>query len=353
MKNWFSKVEADRADSRPAGKNCPALWCSIRRAAFVLVVASGICLAVAPIAARGGAGFVNQGIEYPVAGTLANDQTYPDLALKTSGGFIVWQDKITDGSGQGVSAQRLDGNFSAVLSPFRVNVQGASDQNRPRVALLNGGGAVFVWQSGRQSFQHIQARFLSSSNTWLTGDVMANAITNFFQTSPCVATLVNGDVVVVWASYNQEGAGSMQGIYGQRFSPTGAKLGGEFLVNQTLPYNQRTPALARLSDGRFAVAWISEQQRSTFGAIANNTNGALSTAVGMASVDIYARVFNANGTPAGNEFLVNSAANICANPSLAPSADGGFLAAWSEKAPMDLSNSRAARCDVPTDHASG
>ena len=283
---------------------------------------AGLCLPAATVLAQGDSGYVPQGGEYLAAGTLPKDQVYPDLAVRVSGGIIVWQDNITDSSSQGISAQQLDGNYSPLLSPFRVNVQGTNEQARPRVSLLKGGGAVFVWQSGIPGFQHIQARFLSSSNTWLTSDIMVNALTNYFQTSPCVTTLTNGDVVVAWASYNQESAGSMQGVYAQRFSSTGTKLGGEFLVNQATAFNQRTPAIAPLSDGKFAIAWVSEQQRFEN------------------SVDIFARFFNANGTAASVELLVSSTStNVCANPSLAASSDGGFLAAWSSKSPTDLSNS--------------
>jgi len=52
-----------------------------------------------------------------------------------------------------------------------------------RVALLQNGGAVFVWQGGKPSQEQIYARFLSPTNTWLTGDdlpVSAQYITNVF-----------------------------------------------------------------------------------------------------------------------------------------------------------------------------
>ena len=100
------------------------------------------------------------------------------MALSVSGGYLVWQDNITDGDGLGISALRLDSSFSGALSPFRVNSIGAGDQENPQVSLLNGGGAVFVWQGGQQGFQHIYARFLSAGNLWLGGDMQVNTFTN-------------------------------------------------------------------------------------------------------------------------------------------------------------------------------
>ncbi len=83
--------------------------------------------------------------------------------------------------------------------------------------------------------------FLSSSNTWITGDIMVNGATNTFQIDSAVTTLQIGNVVVVWSSFNQVSASSLRDVYAQIFSPDGQKIGSEFLVNQFTAFNQRTP----------------------------------------------------------------------------------------------------------------
>src|SRR5215471_10728762 len=157
-------------------------------------------LAVAfPSAVFAVGGFVTNGVEYAVAGFLPGDQVHPAVALNGTGGYLVWEDNRTDGDGLGISARKLDSGFSGSLSSFRVNTIGAANQERPQVSLLNGGGAVFVWQGGKPSFQHIYARFMSANGTWLnTSDVVANSSSSHYQSSPAVATLANGNVVVVW-----------------------------------------------------------------------------------------------------------------------------------------------------------
>ena len=207
--------------------------------------------------------YATNGTEYAIVGSLPGDQVWPDVAVTASGGFVVWQDNITDGSGWGVSARRLDSTLSGTLSTFRVNVQGTNDQENPRVALLKNGGAVFVWQGGLKGYQHIYARFLTPTNTFLTtNDLLVNTFTNNFQINPAVAVLNNSNVVVVWGSFDEASSNSLQDVYGQIFSPTGQKIGGEFLINQFISYNQRTPAVAALNNGGFVVAWVSEQERS-------------------------------------------------------------------------------------------
>jgi hypothetical protein len=276
----------------------------------VAVAAPGILLAQTN-------NYLTNGIEYAIAGTLLADQVKPQLALRESGGYLVWEDAITDGDGLGISALQLDGSFSGTLSTFRVNSVGAGDQERAQVSLLNGGGAAFVWQGGRQGFQHIYARFLSAGQTWVGNDVLVNTFTNNMQIDAAVATLSGGNVVVAWGSYNQFSSSSMQDVYAQLLTPAGQKVGGEFLVNQFTSFNQRSPAVAALSGGGFVVVWVSEQERFT-----DDTGGP--------SVDIYGRLYAASGAAVGNEFLINTGTNICANPKVAAASDGGFMVTWGQ-----------------------
>ena len=269
------------------------------------------------------------GTEYAIIGSLPGDQVFPDAAVTPSGGFVVWQDNITDGSGTGISARRLDSTLSGTLGTFRVNVQGTNDQKYPRVALLKNGETVFVWQGGAESHQHIFARFLTSANTFLTStDVLVSTFTNNFQINPAVATLNNSNVVVVWASFDQAGSSSLQDVYGQVFSPAGAKIGTNFLINQFISYNQRTPAIAALKNGGFVVAWVSEQERVVTPTFATASGSITISTAPVPSVDIYARLYNSSAVAQGNEFLVNTDSTPCANPSVASASDGTFMVAW-------------------------
>src|SRR5438094_5203703 len=125
--------------------------------------------------------YAPQGGEYPIAGSLPGDQVFPQVALGTNGGYLAWQDNVTDGDGLGISARRINGNLSGLFGVFRVNVQSAGDQENVRLALLKDGGAVFVWQGGASGFQHIYARFLKGEGTFGTLDRLVNTYTNNHQ----------------------------------------------------------------------------------------------------------------------------------------------------------------------------
>src|SRR5258708_5340400 len=112
--------------------------------------------------------YAPNGTEYAIVGSLPGDQVFPDAAVTPSGGFVVWQDNATDGSGWGVSARRVDGTLSGTLGTFRVNVTGTNDQDNAHVAFLKNRRAGFSWQGGPPGYQNICGRFLTSSHTWTT-----------------------------------------------------------------------------------------------------------------------------------------------------------------------------------------
>jgi len=270
--------------------------------------------------------YTPNGTEYPVIGSLPGDQMFPDAALSTNGGFVVWQDNATDGDGWGISARRLDSTLSGTLSMFRVNAQGAGDQQNARVTLLKNGGAAFVWQGGRQGYQHIFARYLTPANTWLTTtDLVVSAFNTHFQINPVITTLNNSNVVIVWSSFNQAGSNSLLDVYAKILSPAGATVKSEFLVNQFTSFNQRSPAVAALKNGGFVIAWVSEQQRVIAPVLGTNA----SSSIIVPSVDIYARLFQGNGVAVGSEFIVNTNDYPCANPAVAVALDGSWMVAWS------------------------
>ena len=301
----------------------PSILLTVKRFAW------GGCLFALPILAVGQNAFSPGGNDYLPVGALAGDQTFPHAAINSAGGFLVWQDNAPSTNGLRIMAAQLSSSLTTSGTPFLVstNKQRAGDREKPQVSLLAGGGAVFVWQDGKFGFQKIYARFCAANGSFLTGEILVNTYTNNYQINPAVATLADGSVVVVWASSGEDG--SMQGVFAQRFSATGTKLGGEFQVNTFAQNNQRTPAVGGLANGNFVVTWISELQRSS------------------GSVDVYARIFNATGTAVSGEFPVNpGATNICANPVVAGSPQGGFAVAWSQNANATLTAGSVAGVQV-------
>jgi hypothetical protein len=185
-----------------------------------------------------GEGLNPQGGEYPLTRILPGDQVHPRAALGDDGGYLVWQDNATDEDGTGISAVRIGPGLTPGLDPFRVNADGAGDQEKPAVALLDGGGAIFVWQSGNS----IRARVLNADGIFTTADdIIVSTHNSTRKVDPAVAPLNGGGALVLWGSYGQDDADNaeafggyrhLQGVFGQALDAQGRKVGSEFQVNQ-------------------------------------------------------------------------------------------------------------------------
>ena len=189
----------------------------------------------------------------------------------------------------------LDGTFSPTFGVLHINQITAGDQERPQVSILNSGGKAVVWQGGKQSFQHIYARFLTSSNTFInTNDFMVNTDTNHYQANAAIAPLANGNAVVAWASYGQDNADGLQGVYAQVLSPTGQKqLSGDLLVNQFTPSTSAPPLSPPFPTAISSSSGFPKRETSAVSASGGIYAG------GHDSVDIYARIFNSSGVAQG------------------------------------------------------
>jgi hypothetical protein len=261
------------------------------------------------------------GSEYSISGQMPGDQLFPRVAFKANGGYVVWHDNRTDTNGLGIRAQKLNNNLSPTLASFRVNQTVTGNQQYPDVTMLNNnGGAAIVWEGGSKGRSHIWLRILSTNGTFTTtNDLKVNVYTNGLQRSPVITTLTNGNVVVAWSSLFQDG--SYQGIYARVLNASGTAVTAPFRVNQYTNFNQRNPAIARLANGGFVVVWISENQ----GVNSVDLNR------GVIRVHVYARVYNAAGTPVGDEFRVNADTLLCSQPDVTGLSDGGFTVVWTQR----------------------
>jgi hypothetical protein len=361
----------------------PALRHSQR---LVLIGASLVLTAIAFAQTN----LIPQGGEFPITAPLDGEQMRPAMALGDTGGLVVWHDNITDPSGLGVSAQRLDASGYPVGGPFRINQSMGLDQQNPRVSVLNNGGFVTAWESGKAGADNVFVRFLTSDGNFSTDELLVNQTAfqgtrkvttnvtlirnnkvrtrdqNFretvkgrqeFNSFPQVAELTDGNVLVAYSSSRKESLKTigfnesirwndrrsifitnrtriplnlqfdyMQDVYAQRLSASGQKLGEEFPLNTNREYNQRNVAVAPRANGGFVACWVSEVPG---GAARVNTSN--QTVRAGARVDIYARLFQNDGTAAAVEFRVNASTSPCGSPVVVGRSDSGFTVAWTER----------------------
>lgn len=147
----------------------------------------------------------------------------------------------------------------------------------PAIAAAPNGNFTPAWWNAAGNI--IKRTFDNSGNA-LTNEVTVNSSVEGSRSDPSLA--YNGKNEL-WIAWNGNQSGNYD-IYLRHFAADGTPTGPEFMVNQSAAGNQTTPQLAVASNGKVAVSW---------------------TGAGPSGNEVFARIFNPNGTPATDEFQVN------------------------------------------------
>jgi hypothetical protein len=226
------------------------------------------------------------GAEFRVNTSTTGFQYRPAVASDPLGNLVVAWESPHAGGSYDVFGQRYAASGAPVGSEFRMNTYTSSQQVNVSVAADPSGSFVVVWQSAYQDgsdFGVFGQRY-SSSGAPVGPEFRVNTYTTDRQSEPSVAADSGGSFVVVWQSHGQDG--SYDGIFGQRYASTGAPLGPEFRVNTATTGAQYRPSVATEDSGNFVVVWDGAGDGSVTG--------------------IFGQRYDASGVPQGPEFRVNT-----------------------------------------------
>lgn len=140
-----------------------------------------------------------------------------------------------------------------------------------------------------------------------SGDVLVNTTTADNQRDSSLASLEDGNIVVVWNSDNQDGSG--WGVYGQIMSQNGEKVGSEFQINTETSNNQNEPSVTPLNDGGFVVTWTSSGQDGS-------------------GTGIYSKIYNADASVRTGESQVNTTTTNNQYQSNVTTTSSGYFVTW-------------------------
>ena len=248
--------------------------------------------------------------QFPVNTYVAGTQIEPDVAMDRFGNFVVTWSGEGDEDDSGVFSRTYDAYAVPQGPQFRVNQFRDSVQDAPRVAMDANGDFVITWTSYGQDGDRdgIFARRYNFRSQPLDDEVQVNGTWVNRQEASDVAVDADGNFVIVWDSFGQDG--NSWGVYGQRYDSAGQRLGGEFRINQYSDDKQVYPQVAMDVDGDFVVTWASFlQDGSGYG--------------------VYARRFNRAGSVLGNEFRVNQTTlHWQYEPAVSMDDNGDFVITW-------------------------
>lgn len=172
-------------------------------------------------------------------------------------------------------------------------------------------GLTAVWLGA----EAIEGRRISNGGAPLGAPFRINGssrpTSSFFANSPAIAVNRRGDAVVVWQGFDPQDVDRFSAdVFARRLGPAGQPVGGEIVVSSQRPGAQDQPDVAVGPDGSFVVVWRGP-------------------ASNLATVEIFARLFNPDGTPRGPELRVNTTnRGDEMTPSVAVDASGSFLVVW-------------------------
>jgi Ca2+-binding RTX toxin-like protein len=271
---------------------------------------------------------VNGGSDFVVNTTSENNQDAPHVTTLADGRLLYTWHSFDPGTQSDIRGRIFNADGSPDTSvnggnDFVINTTVVSDQWDVTADGLSDGRFVVTWFSrdtGDGSGGCIRARVYSADGTpdlAVNGgnDFIVNTKTEFDQHAPVVTALEGGRFVVVWHSDDSDEGTSLNiraRVFGADGNPDPAINGGDdFVVNTTTVDSQLESTVTALADGRFVVSWRSDDP-----------------ADGSSSC-IRARLFNLDGTPGGDDFIVNTTADdFQAHPSVAALADGRFVVSW-------------------------
>lgn len=196
-------------------------------------------------------------------------------------------------------------------SEFRVNTFTTNNQIDAAVAPLAGGNFVVVWSgNGPGDYSGVFGQRFSSAGAKIGSEFRVNTNVAFKQGAPEVASDPTGAFVVVWESLGGQD-GDATGVFARRFDASGAAIGLDFQVNTYTTNDQYRPAVSADAAGNFVVAWASYDQ------------------TGDEGYGIFAQRFNASGGRLGGEVHVNTVtAYWQGNTAVSMGPAGDFVVVW-------------------------
>ncbi|MBP9823189.1 MAG: hypothetical protein KBF21_03095 [Thermoanaerobaculia bacterium] len=146
-----------------------------------------------------------------------------------------------------------------------------------------------------------------------SGQFQVNSFTTDSQYRPAIALDAQGRMVAVWQSLGAEIGDPDGSVQGQRYSAAGVAQGTQFQVNSATLSTQARPDVAQFPNGEFVVVWDSLSSPGT------DSSG----------WSVQGQRFNADGSPLGTEFQVNThSTGSQRSPRVAAGAAGEFVVVW-------------------------
>ncbi|NKQ38408.1 MAG: cadherin-like domain-containing protein, partial [Methanosarcinales archaeon] len=313
--------------------------------------------------------------------TLAH-QSSSSIASTADGGYVVSWTSPDDGfQSFGVYTQRYDAYNSRVGVETRVNEFETNNQDSSHIIGLENGNYLVTWSSHDTDFsnytgngnytgvvQNAGTETILSQLYSSDGVAIGNNFVVALGEYDPIAPMPGGGFVVTWTagSTGTPSDSDGNGVFGQRYDENANPMGAAFQINTEEASDQQNTELTALSNNDFVVTWQSMDQDNSgnfaiysqlftltlTGVQAVGSETLVSSASGTYEIDsdvtslangtyvvtwtiddgssngIAARIYNNDGTPVGNEFIVNDYITGSQEKPVIAETSNGFVVVW-------------------------
>ena len=259
--------------------------------------------------------------------SATSEQGYPRSAADAEGNFVVVFDRapVADGSSYGVFGRRFTSTGVAVGDDFQINTYTPNLQVYPNIAMKPDGEFVVIWQSFGQDggdFGVFAQRFDAAANP-LGAELAVNSTTLSYQGNADVAFGADGGFLVIWEHRTE--TLTQDDVLGQLYDSSGNPVGSEIMINTTTASDQNDPRLASRPDGTFVATWES---------LGQDGNGET----------VVVQLLDASAAPIGAEIQANVyTMDNQEDPEIAVAADGSFAVVWESQGQLTSGEEAVAR----------
>lgn len=256
-----------------------------------------------------------------------NASLYPEsITALTDGGWVATYSAYGPGGPtwtpyrMEVYQLRFDAAGKAVGGVQQVNTFKNLEQWGSKSAGLSDGGWVVVWQSNDQDGDDagIYQQRYSKTGTKVGGETRVNATTSESEFPNSVTGLSDGGWIVSWdvGTYTA----SLRGIFTQRYDKAGNKVGGTVRVTDA-KMDKDSSVVTSLVKGGWVVTWsASDFKTDSFGNVLPGPHG------------LFQQQYDAHGKKIGGAVAINTPTKqnqYSYEPDTVALADGGWVTVWS------------------------
>ena len=276
--------------------------------------------------------------DFIVNDDFTNDSQFNAVVSSDVSGnfFICWEDTRFGYKGDIFYQEYLnDGTLVDVNIKLNDDTK-SENQGEPSIAVDENENFIITWVDSRSGDKEVFAQRFTADGIAIEDNFKVNDVSgNIYILNPSIAISNNGMFVITWADFRN---GYCYNIYAQLFSNDATPIGDNFRVNYLSACMNFHPVVVFKKNGDFIIVW-SDADEGSFNKenlhhlnkkkiqeiILNNKNKS-------SEPDVYFQQFLSNGTPIGENILVNDDIinTFQSNPAIAIDTNDNFIITWQD-----------------------